>query len=113
MKSVIAKKWVKALRSEKYKQGKGQLHNKKGDRYCCLGVLCDLYLKEKKKKWEEANKTYYCLGSNDFLPPIVQKWAGMKSDCGNTSNFSLYFMNDIGRRFSTIAKAIEENVKSL
>jgi hypothetical protein len=31
-------KWLKALRSGKYKQARGTLFN--GDGYCCLGVLC-------------------------------------------------------------------------
>ena len=40
MKKSIAMKWVEALRSGKYKQGTGELHNKKENTYCCLGVLC-------------------------------------------------------------------------
>jgi hypothetical protein len=36
------KKWVKALRSEKYKQGKFQLFD--GNGYCCLGVACEIGL---------------------------------------------------------------------
>ena len=36
----IKDKWVAALRSGKYKQGSGQLHNTMNDTYCCLGVLC-------------------------------------------------------------------------
>ena len=35
-----AMKWVKALRSGKYKQTKGILKNSKG--FCCLGVLCEI-----------------------------------------------------------------------
>lgn len=31
-------KWVKALRSGKYRRAKGQLQSGRG--YCCLGVLC-------------------------------------------------------------------------
>lgn len=31
-------KWVRALRSGRYKQGKGLLQ--RGERNCCLGVLC-------------------------------------------------------------------------
>lgn len=31
-------KWLKALRSGEYKQGRGQLCIQ--DRYCCLGVAC-------------------------------------------------------------------------
>lgn len=34
------KKWVEALRSGKYKQGKEALCF--GDKYCCLGVLCEI-----------------------------------------------------------------------
>ena len=33
-------KWIAALRSGNYKQGKGYL--KKGDCHCCLGVLCEV-----------------------------------------------------------------------
>lgn len=33
-------KWVTALRSGKYEQGSGRLRN--GDKFCCLGVLCDV-----------------------------------------------------------------------
>lgn len=33
-------KWVAALRSGKYKQGKDFLYNKDEDTYCCLGVAC-------------------------------------------------------------------------
>ena len=32
-------KWVKALRSGKYKQGQCSLYKKKEKAYCCLGVL--------------------------------------------------------------------------
>lgn len=34
--------WVKALRSGKYKQGRGKLYQKLDDSFCCLGVLCDV-----------------------------------------------------------------------
>ena len=46
MKAEIAKKWVKALRSGRYQQGKQALKvkSKRGiTRHCCLGVLCELY----------------------------------------------------------------------
>ena len=32
--------WIAALRSGKYEQGKGRL--REGDKFCCLGVACDL-----------------------------------------------------------------------
>lgn len=40
MKKSIADKWVRALRSGKYKQGVWML--KSLDRFCCLGVLCEI-----------------------------------------------------------------------
>ena len=35
-----AREWVAALRSGKYKQGKGALSTE--DRFCCLGVACEI-----------------------------------------------------------------------
>lgn len=35
-------KWVNALRSGKFTQGKSVLHNLDDDSYCCLGVLCHI-----------------------------------------------------------------------
>ena len=40
-----AKKWVRALRSGKYKQGREWL--RAGDTFCCLGVACELAIKAK------------------------------------------------------------------
>src|SRR3990167_9242979 len=45
MKKSYAMKWIAALRSGKYKQGKGALHQVDRSRYhkyCCLGVLCEV-----------------------------------------------------------------------
>ena len=40
-----AQKWVEALESGQYKQTKGYL-SKGNNRFCCLGVACDLYQEE-------------------------------------------------------------------
>lgn len=37
----LIRKWVRALRSGKYKQGRGALRPV-ADQFCCLGVLCDV-----------------------------------------------------------------------
>lgn len=39
MDPVLKKKWVRALRSGRYKQGRNALRTHLGS-YCCLGVLC-------------------------------------------------------------------------
>jgi hypothetical protein len=44
----IKQKWVEALRSGKYKQGEGAL--KRGNKYCCLGVLCSI---TSSKNWRD------------------------------------------------------------
>lgn len=41
MKQTIKDNWITALRSGDYKQGPGVLKTK-DNRYCCLGVLCDI-----------------------------------------------------------------------
>ena len=42
MNKALKKKWVNALRSGEYKQGRVALYNKGYDSFCCLGVLCDV-----------------------------------------------------------------------
>ena len=51
----IANMWIKALESGDYKQGKCALRND-NDCFCCLGVLCDLYDKDRKQKKKKSIK---------------------------------------------------------
>jgi hypothetical protein len=144
MKKEIAKKWVRALRSGKYKQAKSVLKTKtkKGlVRHCCLGVLCELYqndCKRKKKKGlrvleiepygYEAPETSTVFEFNDdptVLPETVRSWAGLKSDDGRFRNEDTEFaskgeicrnlvaLNDNGAKFEKIADIIEANVTNL
>lgn len=138
MKKNIANKWVEALESGNYQQVDGQLKSKVNDKqcgYCCLGVLCDLYIKETGKgKWQKAAD-----GSHDrkfvgnksesaVLPKEVMQWAGIKSaegelkvpvsygilgDESNQAN-SLVSLNDDARfKFKQIAKVIKEQAAHL
>ena len=88
MNKVIKRKWLKALRSGEYKQGRGRLLtcNVEGDnpKFCCLGVLTDLYIKaHKTKKWqfEQLSNTDTIKmrgvlhGQGAYLPSTVAKWA--------------------------------------
>lgn len=38
----LKRKWIEALRSGKYQQGRGSLRNPETNCFCCLGVLCDI-----------------------------------------------------------------------
>lgn len=45
LKPEVKAKWLEALRSGRYQQGRSYLHTASPDgedRFCCLGVLCDL-----------------------------------------------------------------------
>ena len=48
------RKWIKALRSGKYKQGKASLQSAEG--FCCLGVACDIFIPQDKKILSGANR---------------------------------------------------------
>ena len=124
------KKWVKALRSGKYKQGQSYLKAtwEKGDtRHCCLGVLCELYnndMKKNKKKTlkETINKdtVVHKFGkATSVLPNIVQKCAGLRTYDGEVKNNDghvltvLTDMNDFGNSFKKIASFIERRWENL
>lgn len=128
MKKNIMKKWVKALRSDKFKQGTGTLKqfNSKGQAaHCCLGVLCELYNSEMKKNKKKtlSEKVIkgcdYIYGAVKFgtktgdLPVKVMKWSGMRTNIGviDNENYSdLVYLNDTsGRNFKKIASVIEKN----
>lgn len=98
---------MKALRSGKYKQGKRALkvETNDGPRHCCLGVLCELYQDEQKKKQgrqltantmrpAESNcgashipgvKKIFAFSRDEYttvVPPSVQRWAGLADPAG-------------------------------
>lgn len=114
MKKSIKTKWLKALRSGKYKQGIGRL-NKDG-KMCCLGVLCDLYTKEKGIKWIESplERGAFVIQDHVALPPIsVQKWSGLYNyqQVRNSKPTNLYILNDKEMKsFKQIANLIEKSL---
>jgi len=134
MKKKIKDLWVEALRSGKYRQGKGYLNN--NGRYCCLGVLCELALKAGvlKEKFRMMGRTYYYRtgevsgkeGAAILVPSKVMEWAGLKSASGSVSGKSLVkrdnnvkfygldaLNDDGGAKFDEIADVIEKNWRRL
>jgi len=108
-----AKLWVKALRSGKYKQGKEAL--RRDNKFCCLGVACDLYSKTKNKLEIEKNEGVYLYdGWSATLPTRVMQWIGLTTPDGEISNeMTLASLNDKGSTFKQIAKIIESKSKKL
>lgn len=78
LKPEIKRRWVEALRSGSYKQGKSVLtvESCHGQRFCCLGVLCDLAENDKIGRW--VGDTFVGaddLRSSSYLPLAVANWA--------------------------------------
>lgn len=83
--------WLDALRSGEYEQTKGVLTrvNRDGEKsYCCLGVLCDVAVKDGFLDIETTTKAmghvdYIAYNNFDtILPPSVQEWAGLFTETG-------------------------------
>lgn len=106
MNEKIKKQWIEALRSGEYKQGKNYLRNIENN-FCCLGVLTDLYCKEKNEEWELIEKTYYFDVSKVFLSEKVEGWSGLQNEY---SIGTLMTMNDSGKTFKEIADYIEKKL---
>jgi hypothetical protein len=114
MKEDIKNKWTAALRSGKYKQGQQAL--KQGDKFCCLGVLCDI---SEQGEWiidsfEDKDKYIH---ETNYLPSIVQIWAGF-THYNETGEFIgeqiiLSELNDRGKTFEEIADVIDKHWEKL
>jgi hypothetical protein len=107
MNRAIKQQWIKALRSGEYEQGIHALRS--GDRYCCLGVLCDLY---DSKLWFNVRDNYSYMNADDLLPDEVVNWAELDSDNGvfigdSGEKQDLSTLNDTGKTFSQLADLIE------
>jgi hypothetical protein len=120
MNSIIKEKWLTALRSGKFKQGKEELRTLE-DKFCCLGVLCDIYRKETKLgKWgkNRFNKFHFTntkknnqkFEDQGVLPLSVKQWAELP-DCNPSIDglHTLATLNDNGSTFQEIADIIEKN----
>jgi hypothetical protein len=120
----MAMRLVKALRSGKYKQGKHALHNIRTNRYCCLGVACEI---SGVVKVRQHCGVYACYGQGKetaVLPQDVLKKFGFYSESGRRRDgkwlnidgkdyADLSHANDLGVPFSSIANYIENNYKDL
>ena len=112
MNQEIKTKWLEALRSGEYKQGKGILKDDK-DNYCCLGVLCQIHSKETNTEWgvNEGNNLFNYLNDSFALPNVVFNWANLESQSPMIGEISLIFSNDdLGYSFNQIADEIEKHL---
>lgn len=110
------KQWVAALRSGEYQQGQGYLN--KQNKFCCLGVVCDLYIKSGGKGEWKMDATgmgrFIVKDAVDeamYLPDVVRKWL-IEDDFAagqDLSELNPISLNDNRRLdFAQIADCIEE-----
>ena len=122
MNSTIKQRWIEALRSGKYLQDRGVLRSVRTDGFCCLGVLCALYIQDHSDvQWEQdiEGRCYSISGETGALPSTVMNWAGLTEanpdvkvadDEEDEYGSSLAGLNDMGRSFEKIAQVIEEQL---
>lgn len=102
----IKVKWLAALRSGKYKQGRNALRPT-DDRFCCLGVLCDVVAPKKwdKRALDESLTSHD--GQNELPTHAVRERAGIPFE----ALYDLATKNDSERcKFTIIANWIEKNL---
>ena len=109
-------RWAEALRSGEFEQNTGAL--RVNDKYCCLGVACELYRRETGEgRW--TTEDYFWIDGearNDLLPARVAKYFGVD----RSSSFhedghedQLSGLNDDGLPFDAIADVIEREPEGL
>lgn len=120
MNEQVKAKWVAALRSGEFQQGKHALRSNEG--YCCLGVLCELHRREFGGNWlQRAGGGWFYLDRSSFLPAEVLEWAGLEHSWpkveidGDTASLDSHNDGSSGyntrrKSFEEIAKAIEEQL---
>lgn len=92
-----------ALESDCYLQGYGQLRSPDGE-FCCLGVACDVYGKEKGVSWLCSEDDWMFLSDEAALPHVVGQWLGFNSSGPEILGFDdSADANDAGVDFPTIA----------
>lgn len=82
MNPAVKAKFVAALRSGKYRQCVGRMFRDtqetgKPDKFCALGVLCDIHRKEVGHR-PIVGETYY--RHSIILPPNAARWAELAED---------------------------------
>ena len=111
--------WTQALRSGKYEQTTGGL--RQGDRYCCLGVACEISDLGKWKPYADSpDAAFAFMGMGSHLPLAVCDWLGLHDEFGSFENSDgpdtadcLMTLNDSGALFAEIADLIESAPEGL
>lgn len=127
MRPEVKAKWLAALRSGEYRQAREHLHVRdEGDRFCCLGVLCEIAANEgvvvreaddglvtydDKEDMPPRSVRIWAFGEQEFLPHDPWEVAYARSDEARAQEVGLATLNDeYGLGFAEIADAIEASL---
>ncbi len=105
MNTELKQKWITALRSGEWKQGKCHLRLRERQEYCCLGVLCEV----------SGEGLEYDEGSWEWVPTNPDHRNGDKLAVGSWGLSSLQIeqlcsKNDSGCTFTEIAEWVEASI---
>ena len=79
MNEQLYQEWINALESDRYLPTINFLRVK--DKFCCLGVLCDIY---DTYQWVQINEADYSyLERNEVLPSLLVNELNLRSDLGH------------------------------
>lgn len=87
-----AQKWANTLRSGAYKQGRKALQS--GDKFCCLGVACKIFIPRNKQFLDSNNELVGHIPAVQLNAPIWLRQINI--DFFNKTGESLINLNDGG-----------------
>lgn len=107
----VKAKWLEALRSDKYEQGKEFLRTK-DNKFCCLGVLIDIV---DPSLWKETKifnngEAYNASDKEDINCAMPPESFQDSVDLDPCYAVALAMANDEGSTFAEIADMIEEDI---
>lgn len=104
MKPAIKTLLIEALKSGDYKKTSGRM--RRGDRFCALGILCNLHA-QAHPKFAATQKVKGMYDGTTHMPPTrVQKWSGITS----SEVYKIVSWNDDSKlSFREIAQQIERD----
>ncbi len=99
MKKHYKVKWIKALESGKYKQGRNLL-KKQGNKFCCLGVLLD--------NIPAVDLEKYLYNNTSYLDEDVKKIVGLKNINHVIDNNLIKLPDRLTYRYSEVQRLLAD-----
>jgi hypothetical protein len=106
-------KLVEVLESGEYQQARRAL--RVGDKFCCLGVACDIAAKEGLGEWAALEDGEWRFEHQDLsegtevLPNGVRKWLGVDRPSLNLTDWWDYGFVSLGEIFHSSASDMNDN----